>query len=82
MYCSPHEPFKRQRDAVGLSIFSDLVELHTSERTTTQHHQLLIYELEKLWNREVKQKTTNAVDALHEITKTSTSVLWFLSFLI
>ena len=58
---------KRQRDAVGLSIFSDSVELHTSERTTTQHHQLLIYELEKLWNREAKQKTTNAVDALHEI---------------
>ena len=57
---------KRQRDAVGLSIFPIRWSCTLPERTTTQHHQLLIYELEKLWNREAKQKT-NAVDALHEI---------------
>ena len=58
---------KRQRDAVGLSVFSEKVELHTAERTTTQHHQLLLYELEKMWNHQVEQKPTFAVDALHEI---------------
>ena len=58
---------KRQRDAVGLSVFSEKVELHTAERTTTQHHQLLLHELEKMWNHQVEQKPTFAVDALHEI---------------
>lgn len=58
---------KRQRDAVGLSVFSDKVELHTPERTTTQHHQLLLHELEKMWSHQVEQKPTFAVDALHEI---------------
>ena len=58
---------KRQRDAVGLSIFSENLELHTSERSTTQHHQLLLHELEKIWNHQVEQKSTFAVDALHEI---------------
>ena len=58
---------KRQRDAVGLSIFSEKVELHTNERTTTQHHQLLLNELEKMWNYQPHQKSTFAVDALHEI---------------
>ena len=58
---------KRQRDAVGLSVFAEKVELHTAERTTTQHHQLLLHELEKMWNNQVEQKPTFAVDALHEI---------------
>ena len=58
---------KRQRDAVGLSVFSEKVELHTAERTTTQHHQFLLHELEKLWNHQVEQKSTFAVDALHQI---------------
>ncbi|MBC8464133.1 MAG: DUF58 domain-containing protein [Bacteroidetes bacterium] len=58
---------KRQRDAVGLSVFSDEVELHTPERTTTQHHQLLLHELEKMWLNQPQQKSTFVVDALHEI---------------
>ena len=58
---------KRQRDAVGLSVFSEKLELHTAERTTTQHHQLLLHELEKMWNHQAEQKHTFAVDALHEI---------------
>ena len=58
---------KRQRDAVGLSIFAEKVDLHTAERTTTQHHHLLLHELEKIWNHQVDQKPTFAVDALHEI---------------
>ena len=58
---------KRQRDAVGLSVFSDNLELHTPERTTTQHHQLLLHELEKMWYKQPEQKSTFAIDALHEI---------------
>tara|TARA_B100000900_G_C20581952_1_gene717909 strand:- start:131 stop:1051 length:921 start_codon:yes stop_codon:yes gene_type:complete len=58
---------KRQRDAVGLSVFSEKVDLHTPERTTTQHHQLLLYELEKMWNHQPHQRSTFAVEALHKI---------------
>lgn len=58
---------KRQRDAVGLSVFSGKVELHTPERTTTQHHHLLLHELEKMYDHQVEQKPTCAVDSLHEI---------------
>ena len=58
---------KRQRDAVGLSVFSEKIELHTPERTTTKHHQFLLHELEKMWNQQAEKKPTFAVDALHEI---------------
>ena len=58
---------KRQRDAVALSVFSEKVELHTNERTTTEHHHFLLHELEKMWNQQVELKPTFAVDALHQI---------------
>jgi uncharacterized protein (DUF58 family) len=58
---------KRQRDAVGLSTFSDSVNFHASERTTNKHHQLLLLELEKAIQSPAVQKPTFAVDALHEI---------------
>lgn len=39
---------KKQRDAVGLSLFSDEVELHTDARSTTAHQKHLYTHLEKL----------------------------------
>ena len=32
---------KRQRDAVGLSIFSDKLDVHTPSKSSTVHHKLL-----------------------------------------
>lgn len=60
---------KRQRDAVGLSVFSDEVSLHTKARTSTSHHKRLLWELESLTQPfdEKAKKTTNAIEALHEI---------------
>jgi uncharacterized protein (DUF58 family) len=58
---------KRQRDAVGLSVFSDEVEYHGPERSTGQHHQLLLHELERMWREAPSLKSTFAVEALHEI---------------
>ena len=61
--------FKRQRDAVGLSIFSDKVQIHTPTRTSAAHHKRLLWELESLaepFNEKIKE-STNAVEALHEI---------------
>ncbi len=60
---------KKQRDAVGLSVFSEKVEVHTPDRTTNSHHKLIYLELEKMldaYSVESK-KQTFAIDALHEI---------------
>ena len=60
---------KRQRDAVGLTLFAEDVQVHTPERTNSRHHRLLYHELEKLlenYDPEKKQQTF-AVQALHEI---------------
>ena len=58
---------KRQRDAVGLSFFSDKISFHTDAKTTTKHHRLLLHHLESLWGTEINQKSTCTVDALHQI---------------
>jgi uncharacterized protein (DUF58 family) len=60
---------KKQRDAVGLSLFSDNVELHTGTRSTNAHQKFLYTELEKLLMpiKEDVHRKTLAADALHEI---------------
>ena len=60
---------KRQRDAVGLSMFAEKVDVHTPCRTTLRHHNLIYYELEKaLETNAIKnQKRTFSIDALHQI---------------
>ena len=40
--------FRKQRDAAGISVFSDSVELHTQTKSNTVHHRYLFSELEKL----------------------------------
>ena len=61
--------FKRQRDAVGLSIFSEELKLHTAAKTSGAHHKRLLWELESMAKPfDVKQmQTTNVVKALHEV---------------
>tara|TARA_B100000963_G_scaffold105554_1_gene91605 strand:+ start:217 stop:1137 length:921 start_codon:yes stop_codon:yes gene_type:complete len=58
---------RRQRDAVGLSLFSDIINLHTSEKTSIKHHQFLIYKLENALKQNFLMKTSNLVDGLHQI---------------
>jgi uncharacterized protein (DUF58 family) len=60
---------RRQRDAVGLSIFSDEIEKHTQARSSTVHHKFLLTELEKLLAPlpVETRKNTNAAEALHFI---------------
>ena len=61
--------FKKQRDAVGLSVFSNSVQVHTQAKTSIAHHQWLLNELEALaipFN-EKSREMTNSVDSLHEI---------------
>ena len=65
------ELFKKQRDAVGVSLFTDQVNLHTQCRSSAAHHRFLFHELEKLLETvsDKEQRSTSAVDALHEISE-------------
>jgi uncharacterized protein (DUF58 family) len=60
---------KQQRDAAGLSVFSDNIEFTTDARSSNTHHRYLFSSLEKYLAPESKdgQRTTAAVDALHLI---------------
>jgi uncharacterized protein (DUF58 family) len=60
---------RMQRDAVGLSIFSDAIELHTPARSNSMHHKMLFSEMEKRIEDPKIQtgKKTMGAQALHEI---------------
>jgi len=71
VYCAAAliELLKRQRDAVGLSTFSDNVEVQTGARSSSLHHKMLYHELEKMIQprKADEHKKTSAVKALHQI---------------
>ncbi len=60
---------KRQRDAFGLSFFSDRVHLHTDTRSTQVHSKLVFTELEKLLQplAEGTLARSSGAQALHEV---------------
>lgn len=63
------ELLRRQRDAVGLSLFDDKLELHTQCRSSAAHHRYLYNELETLlagMENPVKH-TTAVTDTLHAL---------------
>jgi uncharacterized protein (DUF58 family) len=62
------ELFRRQRDAVGLSVFDANVNVHTAAKSSQRHQKLMHSELEKLLvNRPVNAQITNAAKCIHEI---------------
>ena len=67
------ELVKRQRDAVGLSLFAGKLELHTPAKSSPAHHRYLYSELEnRLVNySEEHKKETNAIQAIHDIAELS-----------
>ncbi|HXH17502.1 MAG TPA: DUF58 domain-containing protein [Chitinophagales bacterium] len=58
---------RKQRDAVGLSVFSDKLDVHTGARSTSQHHKLLTTHLEQLLAEHSGNKKTAAARCLHQI---------------
>jgi uncharacterized protein (DUF58 family) len=60
---------RKQRDAVGLSLFSDEIEFHSQARLSSVHLEMLYNRLAVLLDQpdNKPQKRTNAVDALHMI---------------
>ena len=59
--------FKKQRDAFGLSYFSDQLEYTSPAKSTTVHQKYLFSELEKLITRNLHGKGTDLTSALHQI---------------
>ncbi|TRZ74934.1 MAG: DUF58 domain-containing protein [Bacteroidetes bacterium] len=61
--------FRKQRDAAGISIFSDTIELHTQAKSSSVHHKYLYGELERMLNpiSPDQHKKTAAADALHQL---------------
>lgn len=58
---------KRQRDAFGLTIFSDEIEIHTRNKSTTAHYKLLLSYLEKTLAEPRKNIKTGAAKCLHQV---------------
>lgn len=65
------EMLGKQRDAVGLTLFSDTIELTTQAKSNTQHKRLLFTYLEKLLDAKApeNQKFTSASESLHLISE-------------
>ncbi len=63
------ELLRMQRDAVGLTVFAEEIEVHTPAKSTTLHTKLLFHELNKLLTPipEENKKKTFAIDAMHRI---------------
>ena len=58
---------RKQRDAAGLSIFSDEVKINTKAKASPVHHNLLHAHLEQLLDTESLNHKTAAAKSLHEI---------------
>ena len=60
---------KKQRDASGLSLFSDKVDLHTRSKLTISHQKLMYSELDQLYNSNISRniESENTADIIHQL---------------
>lgn len=60
---------KKQRDAVGISLFSKTLELHTPSKSSLAHHHFILQNLEQKLKEYTPNdaKETNTIDTLHDI---------------
>ena len=58
---------KRQRDAVGLSIYSDTYEFYASEKGSERHHQMILGQLNNAISNPKAQTQTKTYEYLHLI---------------
>ncbi|XLS29674.1 DUF58 domain-containing protein [Flavobacteriaceae bacterium M23B6Z8] len=59
--------FKRQRDAVGLSIYSDSYDFYAPEKGSERHFRMLTHKLESTVSQKRKERTTKTYTYLHQI---------------
>lgn len=58
---------KKQRDAVGLSVYSDAYDFYSPEKGSERHHQMLLGELNKIVTLKPLNKQTETYTYLHQI---------------
>lgn len=58
---------KKQRDAVGLSVYSDAYEYYAPEKGSDRHHRMILNKLEDLLENPKQAKSTDTVTYLHQI---------------
>lgn len=58
---------KKQRDAVGLSVFSDSYEYYSPEKGSDRHHRMILNTLENLLEKPKAIKSTDTITFLHQI---------------
>lgn len=58
---------KKQRDAVGLSIYSDVYNYYAPEKGSDRHHRMLIDQLQQAVVLKPKNTTTETFEYLHQI---------------
>ena len=58
---------KKQRDAVGLSVYSDNYEYYAPEKGSDRHHRMLLNKLEDLLESPKQAKPTDTITFLHQI---------------
>ncbi len=58
---------QKQRDAFGLSLFDESINLHTRAKSSTVHYRLLLSYLNQQLDNPENNRTTSAAKALHQI---------------
>lgn len=58
---------KKQRDAVGLSVFSNTYEYFAPDKGSDRHHRMILNALENLLEKPKTQKNTDTITFLHQI---------------
>ncbi|MFD2551167.1 DUF58 domain-containing protein [Bizionia sediminis] len=58
---------KKQRDAVGLSVFSDAYDFYAPEKGSERHHQMLLHQLSTLVQQKPTARQTDTFTYLHQI---------------
>jgi uncharacterized protein (DUF58 family) len=58
---------KKQRDAIGLSVFSDTYEYYAPEKGSDRHHRMVLNALENTLVRPTVKKNTDTITFLHQI---------------
>ncbi len=58
---------KKQRDAVGLSVYSDIYEYYAPEKGSDRHHRMVLSKLEDLLENSKQTKSTDTITFLHQI---------------
>ena len=59
--------FKKQRDSVGLSLFSDDLYFHSQNKGTNKHHISLKKKMIEVLNSKPEFKTTSSIESIHKI---------------